>query len=53
MMVRMEKSNLEMKKTVEDTNSQLLEISKVSEFNVSSIKQKALSEVIVSVKNLL
>ena len=54
MMVRMEKSNLEMKKTVEDTNSQLLEISKdlktviskVSEFNVSSRKQKALSEVI-------
>ena len=51
---RMEKSNLEMKKTVEDTNSQLLEISKdlktviskVSEFNVSSRKQKALSEVI-------
>jgi hypothetical protein len=51
---RMEKSNLDMKKTVEDTNSQLLEISKdlktviskVSEFNVSSRKQKALSEVI-------
>ena len=50
---RMEKSNLEMKKTVEDTNAQLLEISKdlktviskVSEFNVSSRKQKALSEV--------
>ena len=53
-MVRMEKSNLDMKKTVENTNTQLLEISKdlktviskVSEFNVSSRKQKALSEVI-------
>ena len=51
---RMEKSNLEMKKTVEDTNAQLIEISKdlktviskVSEFNVSLRKQKALSEVI-------
>ena len=51
---RMEKSNLEMKKTVEDINAQLIEISKdlktviskVSEFNVSLRKQKALSEVI-------
>ena len=40
-MIRIEKSNIEMKKTIDDINAQILKISKILEE-----KQKALSEVI-------